>query len=583
MTTYYTAPLQDSLFLLTEVLDAPGLARYPRYAHVDAEVVNAVLGEGAKWNEQVLAPVNADGDLHGSKLVDGSVVTPPGFKTAWDAYVEAGWPGLDLPEEVGGQALPLALQVAFAEMVDGANIAFGMLPLMLRAAGHLLLEHADEATRDTVVPRLASGEWAATICISEPQAGSDVGRIRTLATPVEDGSYRLNGTKIWITYGDQDVTAQIVHMVLARTPDAAPGTRGLSLFLVPKHHFEADGSLGARNGATVSRVEDKMGLKASATTVLDLEDAFGIRIGPEGEGLKCMFTMVNLMRLQVSIQGIAVGSAALMRASQYALERPQGGHPAEAPVAIIEHADVRRMLMMMRARIEGFRALVFEAAMNLDAYRADGDREALALAEFLLPVCKAGGSEAGFEAANTAVQVFGGIGYVKETGVEQYVRDVRIAGIYEGANGIQAIDLVTRKLAKGDGQRYQVFRERLREDIVKYRGDAKLAVIRHALVDAVENLDACTEIMLQRVGKDPRAAEAGAVAYLQLVAITGCAWMWLRMAAAASGDSPLHQRKRVMAKFYAEQVVPETATLARRIGAGIGSIDALDSDTLAAP
>ena len=550
MTQDYTAPLADALFLLQEVLDVPVLAQYERYAHLDTDIINAVLSEGAKFTEQVLSPTNRIGDEVGSRLVDGNVITPPGFKEAWGAYVEGGWPALDLPEAVGGQDLPLSLQVAFAEMVDGANQSFGMLPLMLRAAAHLLLEHADDATRETVVPRLTSGHWGATICISEAQAGSDVGRIRTMASPQADGSYRLNGSKIFITYGDQDLTEQIVHMVLARTPDAAPGTRGISLFLVPKFHFDTDGTLGTRNGAQVSRVEKKMGLKASATTVLDLEDAHAIRIGPEGEGLKCMFTMVNLMRLQVSIQGIAVGSAALARASQYASDRPQGGNPKNPPVMLIEHADVRRMLLGMRARIEGYRALVFEAARNLDIYRANGETDALALAEWLLPVCKAGGSEAGFEAANTCVQIFGGHGYVSDAGVEQYVRDVRVASIYEGANGIQAIDLVTRKLARGDGQRYQLFRERMREDIARHRSNADTAIICHALIDALENLEACTEIVLQRVSESPRAAEAGAQAYLQLVGLTGCAWMWLRMAAAAKTDSPLHQRKRVCAKVF---------------------------------
>jgi len=581
MSQDYTAPLADLQFILNQVLDVGALAALERYAQVEPDIVNAVLGEGARFTEQVLSPVNRAGDEHGCRFEDGRVLTPPGFKGAWDAYVAAGWPGLDLPERYGGQSLPLALQVALAEMVDGANIAFGMLPLMLRAAAHLLIEHADEGTRETVVPRLTSGAWAATICISEAQAGSDVGRIRTLAQPQAGGSYRLSGQKIFITFGDQDLTEQIVHMVLARTPGAPAGTRGLSLFLVPKHHYDAAGALGERNTASVSRVEKKMGLKASATTVLELEDAHGIRIGPEGEGLKCMFTMVNLMRLQVAVQGIAVGGAALGRASRYALERPQGGDPAAPPVMIIQHADVRRMLLVMRARIEGYRALALEAAMCLDRHRAGGEADALALAEWLLPVCKAGASEAGFEAANTCVQVFGGHGYVSDAGVEQYVRDVRVAGIYEGANGIQALDLVTRKLGRGDARRYQLFRERLRESIDAHRRDPAVAMIREALVDAVENLDACTEIVLQRLHRDPRAAEAGAVAYLQLVGLTGCAWMWLRMAAAASEDSPLHRRKRATAKVFAEQIAPETATLARRIAAGTGALDNLDAATLA--
>jgi len=340
--TDYQAPLGDSLFILRDVLDWQRLFELPAFAHVDAELARAVLTEGAKFTSEVIAPLNGPGDSEGSRLVNGRVVTPSGFPGAYRAFREGGWTGLDMPEAYGGQATPLSTQVAFAEMVNGACLSFAMLPLMLRAAASLLMEHAEEAIVDRVVPNLVSGEWGASICISEAQAGSDVGRIRTLATQQADGSYRLRGSKIFITYGDQDFTGQIAHLVLARTPGAPPGTRGISLFLVPRLDFDS----GEANGVSVSRVEKKMGLRASPTCVLDLDAARGYRIGAEMRGLRCMFTMVNLMRLEVSIQGPALASAACKKALDYAAGRSQGGRADEKPVSILEHADVRWMLFI---------------------------------------------------------------------------------------------------------------------------------------------------------------------------------------------------------------------------------------------
>ena len=346
-----------------------------------------------------MSPLNTIGDQQGAKLVDGQVHVPAAFRDAYRQYIEAGWPTLDLPTAVGGQQLPHVVQAAFSEMVSGACTAFSMLPCCARTAGWLLNDHAEGVPAEHILPRLVTGEWGATICLSEPQAGSDLARIRTLATPNTDGSYTVTGTKIFISFGDHDMNEQIAHMVLARTADAAPGTRGLSVFAVPKRLINGDGSVGGPNGVNVSRIEPKMGLKASPTCVLNFDGAKGYLVGAEGAGLKNMFTMANLMRLEVGVDGIGVASAATHKALRYASERPQGGKPSEPAPAIATHADVRRMLFIMRARTEAFRALTLEVALQLDLARAHPEQgkrsDALALAEWLLPICKVCGSEDG--------------------------------------------------------------------------------------------------------------------------------------------------------------------------------------------
>ena len=580
----YTAPLADLRFVLNDVLDYGQLFALPSFAHADVELANAVLTEAARFAVGVLGPLNAAGDEEGSHLENGRVVTPRGFRDAYRRYVDGGWPGLDMPAGYGGQALPVTLQAACAEMVNGACVAFGMLPLMERAATRLLIAHAPKNLVDAVVPSLATGRWGATICISEAQAGSDVGRITTRAQRNPDGSYCVTGTKIFITYGDQDFTEQIIHMVLARCPGSPQGTRGLSLFLVPRRALRADGTLGGDNGVMVTRVEHKMGLKASPTCVVNFDGAQGYLVGHENAGLKAMFTMVNTMRLEVAVQGVAVAGAAAAKALRYALERPQGGAADAAPVPIVAHADVRRMLYTMRARTEAMRALVLEAALQLDlAHAGPAERraDALALAEWLLPVCKACGSEVGFDVANLAVQVFGGHGYVADAGVEQYVRDSRVMSIYEGANGIQALDLVMRKLTQDSGNRYRLFTARIRTDLDRYGDRNDLQSIRDALVDGLARLDACTDAIVQRVVTASRDAEAGASDYLALVGLVAGGWMWLRMAAVAGGDMPLHAAKRSVARFYAEYLMLESLTLQRRALLGAASLDTLDSAVLA--
>ena len=577
----YTPSLEDLSFILNRVLGLSDLFKLPIYSHVDQDTADAVLSEAGRFAAEVLAPLNAVGDEQGSHLVNGRVKTPDGFPAAYQALAEGGWIGLDMPLEWGGQALPLALQTAYAEMVNGACVSFGMLPLMQRAAASLLMAHADKSLADATVPPLVAGQCGATICISEPQAGSDVGRISTRAIQGSDGSWRVTGSKIFITYGDQDFTPQIMHILLARTPDAPAGTRGLSLFAVPARKMGANGEPGEANGVSVIRVEHKMGLKASPTCVMDFDNAEAYPVGSTGAGMRCMFTMMNAMRLEVAVQGVAIAGAATARAFDYAMERTQGGSPALPAVPLTSHADIRRMLFEMRALAEGYRALTLQAACLLDLSRAaqtETERaDALALAEWLLPVCKAGSSEAGFQVANLAVQIFGGHGYVCDSGVEQYVRDSRIMAIYEGTNGIQALDLATRKLSADGARRYRLFVEVVRADME--RSGSTCPALVAPLAAALADLESASEWMLDRLSGRARDAEAAATAYLQLVALVALGWMWLRMAAAAGG-TPLEHVKNATARFFSEQLLCGTDLLLRRIHAGAAAIDSISPDEL---
>jgi len=575
----YRAPLADLQFLLDDVLQIEELFSLPDFTHADRDIVRGVLEEGARFAEQKLAPANAIGDLEGARLQDGRVLLPEIFHQAWDTLRRDGWLGIDLPVKYGGQALPRLLQAAFAEMTNGACMSFCMLPLMSRAGARLLLKHATPALIEQFVPALAAGETAATICISEPQAGSDVGRIQTRAVPAGDGTFRLSGSKIWISYGDHELTPQIAHMVLARTPDAAPGTRGTSLFLVPK--LNPNDSPTRHNGVRVQSIEHKMGLKGSPTCVLEFDDAMAWPIGPEGRGLVSLFTMVNTMRLEVALQGVAIAGAATAQALHYAKERHQGGPLDAPPLAIIRHPDVRRMLMTMRARTEGLRALTLEAARQLDLAEHDPDagrrQAAGTLADWLLPICKACATEAGTEVSNLGMQVHGGYGYVHETGVEQYVRDARVGAIYEGTNGIQALDLVSRKLIRDDGQRLQLFVEHISADLTRTADHPHTVSIHQALTAGLKTLERCALHLLQPT-LEPRDSAAAATPFLKLAGLIGSGWMWLRMANAATGDSALHQNKRSTAAFFAQQLMPESGWLERQILAGVKDLDAVADD-----
>lgn len=569
----YIPAEQDILFLLNQVVKWNRLFRLPAYSHGDPELGAAVIAEGARFAGELLSSLNQLGDEQGCRLIEDKVEVPEAFRNAFRQLAEGGWLGLDLPEQYGGQALPLTLATAFSEMVNGACLAFGMMPCLSRAAATLLIEHAGSDLKERIVPALISGECGATIVITEPQAGSDVGAIKSYAVEQNDGSYLLTGTKIFITCGDQNYTEQIAHLVLARKKSAEPGTRGLSLFLVPKRDFEQPDLL---NNVSVLRLEQKMGLKASPTCVLNFDQAVSYPIGSDGDGLRCLFTMMNLMRLEVAIQGVGIASAATQRAVRYARERQQGG---VAGTGIIQHADIRRLLTSMQVYTETMRAMVFEASLNLDlSYHAESDqqrRDNRLLAEFLLPVCKAWISDQAFNVANFGVQVLGGHGFVSDDGMEQYVRDCRVLSIYEGTNGIQALDLVMRKLLQRDGSGYALLVKRIEDDLQLYSGNNALASLSASLTEALTRLKSCTNCLLQASRDSLRDVEAAATPYLYLVGHVTGAWMWLRMAAAAAenGSRELGRQKYLSAQFYMEYLLPESQLFERRIHLGAGPID----------
>lgn len=549
----------EACFLLERVCRWEPLFTYPRYAHADAGTVRAILRAGHEFADAVLAPTNVEGDLTGARLHDGRVCMPEGFRHAYRQYCADGWPGFDLPRDYGGQDLPLLAQVAFAEQVNRANVAFGMLPIMLRAGAQLLLEHGTPALVARVVPHLASGEWGATICISEPQAGSDVGRITTRAVPRADGAFAISGTKCWISYGDHDLTAQAVHFLLARETGAPAGTRGLSLFLVPRLRFDD----ASRNGWSVLRIEDKLGLHGSPTCQLGFDDAVGYRIGLPHEGLRAMFTMVNLMRLEVAVQGVALAAVAADKAAAYATQRLQGGAGDAPPVPIATHADIQRLLRGMQARVLPLRALVYRLAYLLDVARADADpdkrAEALHTAEWWLPVCKTCAAETAFEVASDALQVAGGFGYTRDGGIEQHLRDARVMSVYEGTSGIQALDLVTRKVRRDGGRRALSICVTMRDAAAE--SDAAW------LLPVVEQLVQATHAV---VAAEAGRAEAVAWDYLKLAGLAGCAWMWAEMLAAEDGADAGHSPRRTEGECFIRYWIPQVQVHAARVTGCVG-------------
>ena len=560
----YKAPLEDIFFLLEDVLDWQQVFSLSEFNAIDRESAMAVLEEGAKLAEEIIAPINGPGDEKGCRLDEGRVRCPEEYRQAFDAFATNGWFGLDLPEEYGGQGLPWLLQTAFSEMLSGASLAFGMMPISSRAAAWLLHEHADADLCQQIIPNIVSGEWTTTIAISEAQAGSDVGRIKTRAQPVDEQRYRISGTKIFISWAEHQLAEQIVHLVLARAEGAPAGPRGLSLFLVPRLDFDS----GELNGVSVSRVEKKMGLNGSPTCVLDFEEALGYRIGEEHQGLNSMFTMMNIMRMECATQGVGVATAALQQATDYALERPQGGASSQPPSMIIEHADVRRMLLTMKAKTGAMRALLYQLALFLDQSRysesdSEGNRCA-AIAEFLLPVCKTCSAENGFATASLALQVFGGHGYITDAGIEQYVRDARVISIYEGTSGIQAQDLVKRKLLGDGGERFRLLIACMKKDL-DAEAKPRPTAIHAAVENALSELEHCTHTILESAATKENWSNWVAMDYLQLVGLVAGGWMWLRMNTRATSDSELHREQRLLADFYANWIMAEIPLRLKRI------------------
>ena len=539
--------------MLAQLAAAPETERLralSSFAQADRETVAAIVMEAARFCADHLAPLNAPGDRMGCAVVDGRVRTPEGYPAAWKAYVDAGWPLLDHPVELGGQGLPLVLASVVQQIVDSSCAAFGMLPVLQRSAARLLATHGSEALKAEWLPALVSGEWAATICISEADAGSDASRIRTVAEPAADGSWRITGEKMWISFGDHDLTRRIGHCVLART------VAGPSLFLVPSELMGGDGG-SLRNAIHVRRIEEKLGLHGSPTCALGFENATGWLIGTEGRGLQQMFVMITNMRLSAGVQGLGLASAANDVARTYAAERRQGGPLTGPAVPIDTHADVQRMLLDMRAAIETVRGLAVAIAVHADLATHETDEASRAgsagLVSWLLPIFKTLGGECGFEVASTAIQVLGGAGYTREWPVEQLLRDARIATIYEGTSGVQALDLVHRRLWQGNGSGLQAFLTVARRDVEAAPADvaAPAMTCLDLLEDAAEKL--------KRMQVRPRDGEAGASAFLHLAGVAATAWIAARLGSVLDTDPA--SRRLAMAGRYWLADLPDRAEL----------------------
>ncbi|MDF5933690.1 acyl-CoA dehydrogenase C-terminal domain-containing protein [Pseudomonas aeruginosa] len=588
----YNAPLRDMRFLLNDVFDAPALwQRLPRLAErIDADTADAILEEAAKVTGGLLAPLNRSGDEEGAQWQDGAVRTPAGFREAYATYAEGGWVGLTGNPAHGGMGMPKMLAVQFEEMMYAANASFSLYSTLSAGACLALDAHGSEELKNRYLPNMYAGTWAGSMCLTEPHAGTDLGIIRTKAEPQADGSYRISGTKIFITGGEQDLTENIIHLVLAKLPDAPAGSRGISLFLVPKFLVGDDGALGARNAVHCGSIEHKMGIKASATCVMNFDGASGWLVGEVNKGLAAMFTMMNYERLSIGIQGIGCAEMSYQSAVAYARERLQSRAPT-GPVArdkaadpIIVHPDVRRMLLTMKALTEGGRAFSTYVGQQLDLAKYAEDQEersqAEALVALLTPVAKAFFTDTGLESCVLGQQVFGGHGYIREWGQEQLVRDVRIAQIYEGTNGIQALDLMGRKVVANGGLFLSIFSREVRAFAAG--ANAELAEFVTPLLTALDLLDNLTQGIVARAGNDPREIGAASVEYLHLFGYTAYAYLWARMAAAAlrqrEADPSFHDGKLATARFYFARLLPRVHSLAAAAEAGSESLYGLEAE-----
>ena len=589
----YKAPLRDMRFVLHEFLGAEAIHTLPGCEEVTPDLVAAVLEEAGKISEEVLFPLNRSGDEEGCAFDNGAVTTPTGFKEAYATFVEGGWPSLACDPEYGGQGLPQTLGAMVAEMVSAANLSFGMYPGLTHGAYLAVERFGGDALKETYLPKLAEGTWTGTMCLTEPQCGTDLGLVRTRAVPRDDGSYAITGTKIFITAGDHDLAENIVHLVLARTPDAPAGTKGISLFLVPKFRPAVDGSPGEANGVTCGSIEHKMGIAASSTCAINFDDAIGHLVGEENKGMRAMFTMMNAARLFVGIQGLGLAEAAYQGAVEYARERLQGRslsgtkHPDKAADPIIVHPDVRRMLLTMRATIEGARGLAAWVAHSLDMAERHPDegrrREADDLVALLTPIIKAYLTDTAFEAANLGMQVMGGHGYIREHGMEQYVRDARITQIYEGANGIQALDLVGRKLPAHTGRYLRRFFHPVAEFLEAHGTDARMGDFVPPLAKAFGQLQRATAFVAEKGLGDAEEAGAAATDYLRLFALVALAYVWARMAVVAlekrDGDHDgFYHAKLATGRFFMQRILPQTGALLATIMAGKKPLMAFPED-----
>jgi alkylation response protein AidB-like acyl-CoA dehydrogenase len=583
----YAAPIADMRFAATRLAGFAEIAGLPGGEELSEGLLDSIFEQGGRFASGVIAPLNRVGDRQGSRLENGIVRTPDGWSEAYRAFIDAGWNAVPFDHDYGGQGLPWLVAMALQEMWHCASMAFALCPMLTQAAVEAINHHGSPALKRRFLPKMISGQWTGTMNLTEPQAGSDLAAVRTRA--VRDGDhYRLTGQKIFITYGDHELAENIVHLVLARLPDAPPGVKGISLFVVPKYLVNEDGTPGQRNDLRCVSLEEKMGIHASPTAVLSYGDhggAFGLLVGEENKGLSYMFTTMNNARLSVGLEGIGVAERALQKAAAFARERVQGREPVNGevkPVAIISHPDVRRMLMTMRALTEASRALAYFAAGKLDVSKRHPDpavrRDAQAVVDLLVPVVKGWGTEIGSEAASLGVQVHGGMGYIEETGAAQFMRDAKIAEIYEGTNGIQANDLIGRKLTRDGGETAKSFIASMRGlDHDLAAAGAELAPLRKALSEGVGALESATDWILAR--ENPRDAAAGAMSYLRLWGTVSGGWLMAKAAlaarqdlAAGDGNSEFLRAKILTARFYGEQILPRAASLKAAATAGAATL-----------
>ena len=580
-------------FAITELAGLAEVSALPGHREVNAELVEAVLGEAAKFAREVLDPLNRSGDKQGARLADGQVTAPAGFKEAYRKFIEAGWSALGGEPEYGGQGLPHLIATPVQEIWKSANLALSLAPMLTAGVLEALRIHGSPEQKAAYFGKLTAGEWCGTMNLTEPQAGSDLSAVRTRAER-EGGHYRIRGTKIFITWGEHDMTENIVHLVLARTPDAPEGVKGISLFIVPKFLAGPGGTLGERNDVRCVSLEHKLGIHASPTCVLaygDGKGAIGYLVGEENRGLEYMFTMMNHARLTVGVEGVAIGERAYQHALEYAKSRVQGraiGQKSGDRVTIIHHPDVRRMLLSMRAQNEAMRSLAYYAAATLDKAKHHPDpaqkRRSQALLDLLTPIVKAWCTEQGVEVASTGIQVHGGMGYVEETGAAQYLRDARITTIYEGTTGIQANDLIGRKVAHEKGATALAVIEAMRGlDVALGKGGSELASLRANLKEAVDGLDAATRWLVENYSHNANAAAAVAVPYLKLFGTAAGGWMMARAALVAreklkqpDADGDFLHGKLATARFYAEHELPKAIPLAREVTHGAGSVLSLE-------
>jgi alkylation response protein AidB-like acyl-CoA dehydrogenase len=587
----YTAPLKDMRFVLRELASLEQVSKLPGYEDATPDTVDAILEEAAKFATEVLDSLNHSGDIEGSKWSDGKVTTPKGFKEAYRQYAEGGWAALPFDAAHGGQGLPKLVATAVEEMLTSCNMSFSLCPLLTQGAIHALELAGSDALKHTYLGNMVEGKWTGTMNLTEPQAGSDLALVKTRAKPAGD-HYLITGQKIFITYGEHDMAENIVHLVLARTPEAPEGVKGISLFIVPKFLVNADGSLGERNGAKCASIERKLGIHASPTAVMVFDNARGYLVGEENKGLAYMFVMMNAARFSVGLEGMAIAERAFQRALAYAKERLQGKDLVQGgkTVPIIRHPDVRRMLMLMKSQTEAMRALAYVVAAAMDVSQRHPDKserqKRQAFVDLIIPVVKGWSTETGIEIASLGVQVHGGMGFIEETGAAQHLRDARITTIYEGTTGIQAADLVGRKIAREGGATVKEWVSHLKgfDQQLQKSNNPDIQSLRSHLCAAVKAVEDSVAFILGAAGKDPNAAFAGAVPFLKLMGITAGGWQMARAALAAekklsaNEDKPFLEAKIKTARFFGDHVLSQASGLAATVTAGAAAVMALSDD-----